>query len=140
LDLITRNKIEKCMELLPKNFLWNILRIENDKNLIGFLIYSNFESEPHPSLIKSITVNLNNLQQKHYHASITNPPILHRKETFIDKEEKNYKIFQNLTQQEEKTGLLDKSIQHKIGHKKQWEELLKQKNLRIVNHKLEQLT
>lgn len=133
-----RSKIESSITLLPSDYKWNIIRLENNK--ITFLYYPNFESDPHPSLQYSITINLKIKQTKQYTASKTNPPILHRKETFIDPNDKNYEKFSKLTQQEEKAGLLDPKISHRIGFKKYWDELLDKKGLTIINHQLKSKT
>lgn len=129
-----RSKIESSITLLPADYKWNIIRLDNKK--ITFLYYPNFESIPHPSLQHSMAVGLKTKQTKQYTASKTNPPILHRKETFLKPNDKNYEKFSKLTLQEETAGLLDPKISHKIGFKKYWEELLDKKGLTIINHQL----
>ena len=129
------SKIESAITHLPSNCKWNIIRIDTS-NRICFLYYPRFEEDPHPSLVHSFLVDLNSLEIKFRNGSKGNPPILHRKETFLNPNNKNYHKFSRLTQQEVKEGLLDPKISHKIGFKKYWEELLDKKGLKIFNHQI----
>jgi DNA phosphorothioation-associated putative methyltransferase len=126
--------IDEALSLLPNKFEWNILRIE--RNRISFLNYPDFDSNPHPSLSHALTVDLKSRRTKLYISSKLNPPVLHRKETFIHPSNPGYRLYHELTIEEEKAGLLDSSIVHKIGHKKQWEQLLETKGFQIVDHRL----
>ena len=65
-----------------------------------------------------------------------NPPILHRKETFLTKDNENYEKFSKLTKQEEEASLLNPKISHKIGFQKFWDNLLDEKGLEIIDHQL----
>ncbi|NDB32138.1 MAG: hypothetical protein EB150_02160 [Nitrososphaeria archaeon] len=136
LDENLQSQFEEASVLLPNEFEWNILRFDLKSYQISFLKYADFESDPHPSLIDSITTHVATRRIKHWFASSINPPILHRKETFIMNNDPNFYRFHRLTLQEEEAGLLDPRISHKIGFKKQWEELLESKNLQIINHQL----
>jgi len=61
------------------------------------------------------------------------PPILHRKESFLDPLHPRYAEFAQLSAQEEELGLLSRSD---IGMRKGWEALLKERHLDIVGHSL----
>ncbi|HBP89806.1 MAG TPA: hypothetical protein DD706_19165 [Nitrospiraceae bacterium] len=63
-----------------------------------------------------------------------NPPILHRKDTFVTKNYPYFETFRQLTLQEEAEGLLSNSD---IGFKQAWETLLRSKGLCITNHELQ---
>jgi len=67
------------------------------------------------------------------YSSSDNPPILHRKESFVDPLYENYQVFADLTRQEEELGLLSRP---EIGFKQQWLSLLVERHLRIVGHHL----
>lgn len=113
----------------------NIIKFPYDKKSISYHNYPEFDKNPHPEL-KSVTkVDLLNLKiiDKDY-STRSNPPILHRKELFIDRSDKNYQKFLKLTKQEEEAGLYEDTS--RIGTKKYWEELLVKKNFEIKNHKL----
>lgn len=136
LDNNLQSKLEEASILIPDDFEWNILRFDLKSDQISFLKYNNFELDPHPNLVDSITIAVLTRKVKHWHASLKNPPILHRKETFLTNNDPNFYRFHNLTLQEEAAGLLNPEILHRIGFKKYWEELLESKNLQIINHEL----
>ncbi|MGK7890024.1 MAG: DNA phosphorothioation-associated putative methyltransferase [Leptolyngbyaceae cyanobacterium] len=106
---------------------------------IAYLIYPDFDTDPHPALQCSIQVSLDTLSINHRDYSTTdNPPILHRKDTFVTPDYPHYPIFRHLTQQEEVMGLLDNS--RTIGFRTAWEKRLcdpvNQHYLQIHNHSL----
>lgn len=63
-----------------------------------------------------------------------NPPILHRKESFLAPDHPLHERFARLTQQEERLGLLDDSSA--IGTKKGWEERLETHGFAIRGHRV----
>lgn len=130
-----KSKFELALTYITSNEKWNIIRLDSSDK-VGFLYYPKFNEDPHPSLQHSTLVNINSGEKKFRHASKNNPPILHRKETFLKPNDKNYEKFAKLTLQEETARLLDPKISHKIGFKKYWEELLDKKGLTIINHQL----
>lgn len=134
-----KSTIELALTYIASNEKWNIIRIDSSEK-VGFLYYPKFNEEPHPSLQYSTLVNINSGEKKFRNASKSNPPILHRKETFLKPNDKNYEKFSKLTQQEEKAGLLDPKISHRIGFKKYWEGLMDKKRLTIINHHLKSKT
>ncbi|MBO9997990.1 MAG: DNA phosphorothioation-associated putative methyltransferase [Cyanobacteria bacterium SID2] len=100
---------------------------------LSYLSYPEFDSEPHPVLHSSIQVNL-------YHQTIDrrtyqiaeNPPVLHRKETFVTPDYPGYDDFVRLTQQEERLGLLDN--RRHIGTLSGWENCLLDAGVEIQNY------
>jgi len=139
LDEKFKEHVEEVKKLI-ENTIWNIIRIDTNSNNISFLYYPKFEEDPHPSLQYSILINFESSETKFRNASKNNPPILHRKETFLKPNDKNYEKFSKLTIQEETAGLLDPKISHRIGFKKYWDELLDKKGLTIINHQLKPKT
>ena len=69
--------------------------------------YKSFDEEAHPALLHSVRVHLPSASYaiRDYSAS-ENPPILHRKETFVDPLYPEYALFAELTRLEEEFGLL----------------------------------
>ena len=63
-----------------------------------------------------------------------NPPILHRKETFVASDHPLQAKFARLTRQEEAKGLYEAPIH--IGTRRGWEELLSSKGLSLRGHRL----
>ena len=127
-------KVKEALRYIPRGFEWNIVRVEQAK--VSFLSYRNFWREPHPTLVNSSIVDLIGRRAKQYAASKRNPPILHRKETMIDPRSHHFEEFRNLTIEEENAGLLESSRKVFIGTKKNWEELLRTRNMCIRNHRL----
>src|SRR3954465_1501027 len=64
----------------------------------------------------------------------TNPPVLHRKETFLPADHPLHARFARLTRQEEKHGLLDDTAT--IGTREGWERRLHEKGFTIRGHRL----
>ena len=71
-----------------------------------FLTYSEFEVEPHPALAEATKINLNtgSIVQTDFRQRV-NPPILHRKETFLPPNDPRIPGLAALTKQEEEAGL-----------------------------------
>ena len=112
-----------------------IVKFGTDKPKISYLYYPDFDRDPHPKLEKSIIVDLasQEVSQRYYQDS-DNPPILHRKETFVTSDYPLYQEFAELTQEEIKLGLLDNS--RLIGTLQEWKKLLLQQGIDIIGHHL----
>ena len=96
----------------------NLYKFNGDK--VSFLFYPNFESETNPALFKSVVVDVNSGSISEREASKQNPPILHRKETFVSKSDPNYEKYRQQTLSQEQKGYLKNTS--KIGTKKGFEE------------------
>jgi len=102
---------------------------------IVYLFYPDFDVYAHPALQSSIQINLETLRASSRDYSTTdNPPVLHRKETFVTPEYPHYDTFAWLTKQEEVLGLLEAS--RGIGLRNAWEQRLRDRTLEIHNHAL----
>ena len=83
----------------------------------------------------ALKVSLRSLQLDCYdYAASPNPPILHRKETFIPEDYPGYLTFKALTVEEEEHGLLSETA--RIGTREGWEECLREVGVRIEEHRL----
>ncbi|MBE9195297.1 DNA phosphorothioation-associated putative methyltransferase [Synechocystis sp. LEGE 06083] len=124
---------ENYQSKLNQNLQFTLIKFNLNEPKISYLDYPNFDLDAHPALQQSTQINLelNNCEVRHYGE---NPPILHRKETFVCADYPLYETFVALTQAEEKLGLLANSRQ--IGHRQQWEKRLQQFRVRIEDHKL----
>lgn len=101
---------------------------------MSFLFYPDFDSDPHPALHGSVRVDFRTgkTQVRNYTNS-DNPPILHRKETFVAPTYEQYEKFKSLTEAEEAEGLLG----HKgIGFRNQWAELVAGAGYTFMDHEL----
>ena len=99
-----------------------IVKISKKATSVSFLLYRNFDTDPHPELLLSTKVEL--LSGHSYprdYSKSDNPPILHRKETFVAKDYPHYAEFCRVTEHEEKLGLLSRND---IGFRKSWQKAL----------------
>lgn len=112
-----------------------IIKFRADKPKVSYLYYPDFDIDPHPALHSSMQANLSSLYVDFRdYSSSENPPILHRKETFVDNTYPNYKKFAKLTTQEEKHGLLSDPIS--IGTKKYWGQRLTDMKVQLKGHRV----
>ena len=114
---------------------WNLLKVHTREVALTFLTYSEFEVEPHPTLAEATKINLNtgSIVRTDFRQR-ANPPILHRKETFLPPNDPRIPGYAALTMQEEKAGLYrDPS---RIGLRVQWLALLQRLNLHYEGHTL----
>lgn len=112
-----------------------LIKFRTDKPKISYLFYPEFDSDPHPALNASMQADLRGLQVEYrdYSTSV-NPPILHRKETFVTSHYPLYQKFARLTQQEERWGLLDEISS--IGTQAGWQMKLREKGVKFRGHRL----
>ncbi len=114
---------------------WNLLKIHTDQFGFTFLTYPEFDADPHPALAEATKINLNtgSILRTDYRTR-ANPPILHRKETFLPPSDPRIPDFAALTKREEEAGLYrDPS---RIGLRVQWLTLLKRLGLAYEGHSL----
>ena len=113
---------------------WNVVRISQDN--VAFLHYPNFDELPFPVLQSSTRIDLFDDQKTTRDFSrYSNPPILHRKETFVLPEYPHFSKFERLTSQEERFGLFD-SDTRTIGYREGWEERLKECGVSLRGHRV----
>ncbi|MDZ8241401.1 MAG: DNA phosphorothioation-associated putative methyltransferase [Nostoc sp. ChiQUE01a] len=112
-----------------------IVKFSTNKPKISYLFYPDFDTDPHPALQASIQVDLETLQVTHRDYSTSeNPPILHRKETFVTPDYPLYEQFAALTRAQEALGLLDNS--RGIGTRRGWQERLQAYGVKMEGHRL----
>jgi DNA phosphorothioation-associated putative methyltransferase len=111
------------------------LKIHTEQFAVTFLTYPDFDSDPHPALAEATKINVatGSVVRTDYRAR-PNPPILHRKETFVPPDDPRVPGFAALTKREEEAGLYrDPS---RIGLRVQWLTLLKRLGLTHQGHEL----
>ena len=135
LDPILRDYESQARQLVENTDNATIIKFAIDRPKISYLYYPDFDRDPHPQLHQSIVVDLNTeeVSVRQYHNS-QNPPILHRKETFVSCDYPLYQTFAGLTQNEETLGLLDNS--RHIGTLQEWTRMLMQQGIDFVGHHL----
>jgi hypothetical protein len=81
---------------------YSIAQISLDGRKVSFLNYKNFDKDAHAELLQSIRVHLPSASYAiRDYSSSDNPPILHRKEAFVDPLYRYFIDFAALTRQEE---------------------------------------
>lgn len=105
---------------------WNIIKFARKDFKLTFLNYPDFDHFSYPQLKVSQTIDFikQTLRTADYTKS-DNPPILHRKETFVPNSYPLKPLFVEITKEGEEIGLYDKT--NRIGFKKNWERLIKSK-------------
>jgi len=112
-----------------------LVKFYTDEPKISYLFYPDFDTDPHPALHTSMQIDLRNLKVSYRnYDTAANPPILHRKETFVTSNYPLYEKFANLTRQEEKWGLLDKTSD--IGTRTGWQRCLAEHGAQLRGHRL----
>ncbi len=110
-----------------------LIKFQTDKPKVSYLFYPDFDSDPHPALRSTIVVGMDNLDvMSRDYADTNNPPVLHRKETFVMPSYPFYEEFAELTRQEELLGLLDET--RGIGMKIGWQQRLNLQKIAFNNH------
>jgi DNA phosphorothioation-associated putative methyltransferase len=113
----------------------NIIKLSRVGAKVSYLSYPDFDPDPHPALAISLRADLRRLDVKYTDfRKSANPPILHRKDTFVTDDYPLYDKFVRLTRQEERAGLLDASSS--IGTQEGWQARLEEAGYRLHGHRL----
>lgn len=113
----------------------NVIKLSRSEFRVSYLSYPDFETDPHPALTASVRVDLQTFRVKFRDFSTyVNPPILHRKETFLTPEHPWRGKFARLTRAEEQNGLYKETS--RIGTRNGWNEVLAAKGCRFKGHRL----
>ena len=114
---------------------FNLVRVDASGNEMALLHYPGFSTEPFPSLAASWRVNLEaGTADFRTYADSLNPPILHRKELLLPADDPRREAWAALTAACESVGLFDDP--RRIGYKRQWEQLVRERGYRVVDHAL----
>ena len=112
-----------------------LIKFYTDEMRISYLFYPDFDTEAHPVLNASISIDLQTRRIIHRdYSQRENPPILHRKETFVTPDYPLREEFAQLTQQEEKLGLLNNKSD--IGTVNGWAKCLEEHGVEIRGHSI----
>jgi DNA phosphorothioation-associated putative methyltransferase len=113
----------------------NLIKIHRRTGKLSYLLYPDFETDPHPALARCVKLNLRTRQLDCYdYTDSANPPVLHRKEAFLPPDHPLYANFARLTAQEEKHGLLDEPAA--MGTRAGWARRLAERGLALRGHRV----
>ena len=114
----------------------NIMKLATDKPKVSYLEYPDFDRDPHPVLRRTTFVRIGALDvDERDYTSSANPPILHRKETFVANDYPMRQRFARLTAQEVRFGLLDTETRS-IGNLRGWQERLNECGVALRGHRV----
>jgi DNA phosphorothioation-associated putative methyltransferase len=115
----------------------NLLKFHRRSGKISYLVYPDFEPDPHPALWRCVRLNLRTRQLDCYdYSKSVNPPVLHRKETFLSADHPLHAKFARLTAQEERLGLLEET--GTIGTRAGWQARLQAQGVALRGHRVVQ--
>ena len=125
-DKLTTITIKIADLLKISDDAWNIVKFNKRDFKLSLLSYPTFESYAYPALVHSFTIDLAKLsvREASYKES-SNPPILHRKETFVADDYPLRQEFCGVTKEGESIGLYENT--RTIGFKQSWERLISRK-------------
>ncbi len=113
----------------------NIVKIHRFSGKVSYLVYPDFETDPHPSFARCVKLSMRTRDIECYdYADAENPPILHCKETFLQPDHPLAPKFARLTRQEEMHGLLSDAAS--IGTRAGWESRLQESGFALRGHRL----
>ncbi|MBA6371511.1 DNA phosphorothioation-associated putative methyltransferase [Colwellia sp. BRX8-4] len=109
---------------------WNLLKLYKRDFKITLLHYPDFDAYAYPALNTSITIDLEELtKRKANYQKSDNPPILHRKETFVLANYPLIESFKAITMEGEAIELYKNT--KTIGFKQQWQNLINRKGYQL---------
>jgi DNA phosphorothioation-associated putative methyltransferase len=112
-----------------------IAKLHRLKPQISYLAYPRFDVDPHPALLGSFVVDLQSLSSRYIdYGTSADPPVLHRKELFVDSTYPRRELFAKLTAAEDRHGLLSDSAP--IGTRRAWEQVLQVHGFTLRGHRL----
>lgn len=111
-----------------------VVKLHREKPQVSYLSYPTFDRDPHPALSTVVVARLQALKLTYRDfRDSENPPILHRKETFVAPGYPDREKFERLTEQEERYELLSSPT---IGTKNGWAEALRDRELKMRGHRV----
>jgi DNA phosphorothioation-associated putative methyltransferase len=114
---------------------YNLVRVDAVEPEIALLHYPDFADEPFPALRESWLVDPDRAAVSYRgYADSLNPPILHRKELLLPAGHPRREEYAALTAAAESIGLFDDPA--RIGYRRQWLDLVREKGYRIEGHAL----
>lgn len=113
----------------------NLVKLGRGEPKVSYLTYPDFDSDPHPALAASVSVNLQTfrVRQRSY-LDRRNPPILHRKEQFLGLNHPLRAKFARLTRLEEAKGLFEDPAS--IGTREGWSRVVAERGFALRGHRL----
>jgi len=124
--------LEQSLKKLQLNEIkFDLMKFHLREFKISLLLYPTFWEDPFPELKASYTIDLITMKSRFSsYENSANPPILHRKETFLPPGHPRFDEFANLTREAEEADLFENL--NRIGFKQNWLRQIKAKVSAIV--------
>ena len=130
-----KSKLSKCLELVDATTPWNVIKFDlKDSNKISLLEYSDFSEDAFPVLLNGTNIDLSFKVIKHRAYSLSNPPVLHRKELLLPVTDPNRDKYIKLTDELEEIGAFINISE--LGTKQRWLKRLEELGIEIVDHEI----
>ena len=114
----------------------NLIKLATDRPKVSYLEYPDFDRDPHPALRRTTYVRIGALDiDERDYSNSENPPILHRKESFVPGDYPLRDKFARLTAQEERFELLSGDTRL-IGTLRGWQDALKSHGVALQGHRV----
>lgn len=134
-DLSARIGAAEALAGLVRGQGYNLVRLDLDGPAVALLHYPDLLDDPFPALAASWLVDPEaGTATLRTYADSLNPPILHRKELLLPADHPRRAEFAALTEACEAIGLFDEPT--RIGYRRQWLDLVREKGYRIADHAL----
>ena len=115
---------------------YNLVRVGRSDQTVALLLYPALFDDAFPALAASTLVDLGTRTVSYRtYAHSLNPPILHRQELLLPEADPRRELYAALTAACESIGLFDGP--RRIGYRRQWDQLVRERGYRIVGHALE---
>lgn len=114
---------------------WDLVKLAHEGRSVSWLGYPDFDSDPHPRLAWSYSVDMRKLEGTYRsYIDSDNRPLLHRKHEFLSSDDPDVSKYRRLTDQEIRAGLYEKP--HLIGNERGWANALSAAGVKLLGHRL----
>ena len=132
---VEKAKLLKCLDLIDATTLWNVVKFDlREPNKVSLLEYSSFAEDAFPVLLNGTNIDLSSNAIKHRAYSLSNPPVLHRKELLLPTSDPNREKYVALTEELEELGAFINISE--LGTKQRWLKRLEELGIEIVDHEI----
>jgi len=114
---------------------WSVVKLRHQGRAVSWLDYPEFDTDPHPKLHSSYSVDLTTLKTSFQsYEGAASRPLLHRKHEFLAPDDPDVPKYWRLTQSEVRAGLYQNP--HLIGTEDGWEAELRRCGRELRGHRL----
>lgn len=128
-------KLIRSLELIDETTPWNVVKFDlKEPNKVSLLEYSDFSEDAFPVLLNGTNIDLSSNSIRNRAYSLSNPPVLHRKELLIPPSDPSREKYVALTEELEELGAFINISE--LGTKQRWLKRLEELGIEIVGHEI----